>query len=98
MFLFCIINQRNYNAKKSLCIFNNPRIKNRKICRLPCTLTSNYSFPHKSNYNCGNNKMYILYNTTIKFLDNIKLMEYWFVKNNLLITTKYFTVLYYIYS
>lgn len=69
--LFINIKNKKYTSK-SLCKFNIFKVRNSKVCKIPCYLTTNYTFPKNRKWYCGTNQLYKLSGNIISFNEDIK--------------------------
>lgn len=92
---FLFVNIKNKNHKiESLCRYNRFKMKKSKVCKIPCYLKSNYTFPGSRKGYCRKNILYKLNGSVISFNQDIKLTEYWIWNSSLNSNDKYIKVFY----
>lgn len=91
-FLLFVHKKNNTNLLQSLCTFNTFEIKKRKVCKIPCHLINNHTFPNNRKWSCRSNKLYTINNTNILFNEDVKMVEFWIFNNTMNSNVKYFSV------
>lgn len=90
---FLFLNIQKIKLNKTFCRYNKKEYGNSKICKIPCYLKINITFPSQPYSLCTDSKLYQLKRRVVTFFEPIKLIEYWFEKSELLSRVKYFNVL-----
>lgn len=84
-------NKKSINIIQSLCKFDLLKQKP-KVCKIPCNLKTNYSFPKNRKWLCKRDELYTLNDTIVYFNEKVTFIEYWIHNNKLNSNIKYFKV------